>query len=55
MKLSDVPGAEPPLPPLVHEKVVAVLVVFVIAHRDVGAADDDFPSGVGLVCAVITA
>lgn len=55
MKLSDVPGAEPPLSSLVHEKVVAVLVlVLVIAHRYVGAADEDFSSGVGLVCAVIT-
>lgn len=55
MELSDVPGAEPPLASLVHEKVVAGRVlVFVVAHGDVGAADEDLPPGVGLVCAVIT-
>lgn len=56
VKLADVAGAEPPLSPLVHEKVVADFVGgFVIAHGDVGAADEDLPSGVGLVRAVVTA
>lgn len=55
MKLANVAGAEPPLSPLIHEKVVADFVCgFVIAHGDVGAADEDLSSGVGLVCAVVT-
>lgn len=56
VELSDIPGAEPPLASLVHEKVLADCVLaFVIAHRYIGAADEDFSPRVGLVCAVITA
>lgn len=55
VELSDIPGAEPSLASLVHEKVVAdCVLVFVIAHRYIGAADEDFSPGIGLVCAVIT-
>lgn len=55
VELPDIPGAEPPLASLVHKKVVAdCVLVFVIAHRYIGAADEDFSPGVGLVRAVIT-
>lgn len=55
VEFSNVSGTEPSLAARVHIKVVAVLVfIFVVTHRYVRAANQNFPPGVGFVCAVVT-
>lgn len=47
--LPHVAGAEPPLTVLIHEEVLAVAFGPVVAHGDVGPADQHLPSRVRLV------
>lgn len=55
MEFSDISGAEPPLPLIIHKKVLPVLVfVFVVAHCNVRTADQNLSPGVGLVRTVVT-
>lgn len=54
MDLADVSGAEPPLAVPVHGEILLLLVfAFVVAHRNVGAADQNLPSGMRPVRAVV--
>lgn len=54
MDLSDVSGAEPPLAVPVHGEILLLLVfALVVAHRDVRAADQNLPSGMRPVRAVV--
>lgn len=53
--LSNVSGTEPSLAARIHKKVVPVLsFIFVVTHRYIGTANQNFPPWVGLVCAVVT-
>lgn len=55
VELSNVSGTEPPLAVRIHKKVVTVLgIIFVVAHRYIGAANQNFPPWVGLVRTVVT-
>lgn len=55
VELSNVSSTEPPLALLINKKVVTVLgIIFVVPHCYVGTAHQNFPPGVGLVCAVVT-
>lgn len=55
MDLPDVSGAEPPLAVPVHGKILLLLVfALVVAHRDIGAADQNLPSGIWPVRAVVS-
>lgn len=55
VELSDVSGAEPSLPSLIHKKVVTVFAFTLeVTHRYVGSADQNLSPWVWLVCAVVT-
>lgn len=55
MDLPDVSGAEPPLAVPVHGEILLLLVfALVVAHRDIGAADQNLPSGIWPVHAVVS-
>lgn len=55
MEFSNVSSAEPSLAVLVHKEVVLDLAfAFVVTHCDIGPTNQNFPSWVGLVCAVVT-
>lgn len=52
--LSDVSGAEPPLAVPVHSEILPLHVfTLVVAHGDVGPTDQDLPSGMWPVRAVV--
>lgn len=54
MDLSDVSRAEPPLAVAVHGEILLLLVVaLVVAHRDVGAADQNLASWMRFVGAAV--
>lgn len=54
VELANVPGAEPPLPILIHKEVLLVLgITLVIAHCYIGTPNQNLPSGVGLVRVVV--
>lgn len=54
MDLADVSGAEPPLAVAVHGEILLLLVfALVVTHRDVGAADQNLPSGMWPVRAAV--
>lgn len=55
MDLPDVSGAEPPLAVAVHGEILLLLVfALVVSHRDIGAADQNLPSGIWPVHAVVS-
>lgn len=55
MDLPDVSGAEPPLAVPVHGEILLLLVfALVVSHRDIGAADQNLPSGIWPVHAVVS-
>lgn len=54
MDLSNVSCAEPPLAVPVHSEILLLLAfTLVVAHGDVRAADQNLPSGMWPVCAVV--
>lgn len=55
MNLSNVSGAEPPLTRFVHKVFVAHVLLLVVAHGDIGAADQNFSSWVWLVFPCVAA